>query len=83
MHIHFSLTLKFISSYTLVVYPINKYSEETKKDKPYKACLKMDGEGFEPSKQICSGFTVRPLWPLGNPSIYYEFANANSQNKIT
>ena len=51
--------------------------------KMYCSFKQMDGEGFEPSKQICSGFTVRPLWPLGNPSIYYEFANANSQNKIT
>lgn len=36
--------------------------------KMYCSFKQMDGEGFEPSKQICSGFTVRPLWPLGNPS---------------
>ena len=32
--------------------------------------LQVDGGGFEPPKQICSRFTVCPLWPLGNPSIY-------------
>ena len=27
----------------------------------------MGGEGFEPSKDIASRFTVCPLWPLGYP----------------
>jgi hypothetical protein len=27
-------------------------------------------EGFEPSKALANGFTVRPLWPLGNLANY-------------
>ena len=57
-------------------------SFQTAPPRVIKLCLSANGwRWIRTTEAICSRFTVCPLWPLGNPSIWYLISQADDRTR--